>query len=386
LLLACAQALGGATASIVFATASLIGSSFLGADKSLATLPLSCFVLGIAFGTLPAGAIMQRFGRRNGFMGAYLFSSLASFLAAYAIFRADFVLFCLAILGMGLVGAFAQQFRFAAADTASDGFKPKAISWVLAGGVLAGIVGPQTVIWTKDVFSPILFAGTYMAQGCLALICCFVLSFIRIPRPERGPSVARGRPLREIMAQSRFIVAAACAVTSYALMNLVMTATPLAMIGCGLSQTDAALAIQWHVLAMYGPSFFTGSLIARFGKQRIVSIGLALLAGCAIVALSGVDVAHFWTALVLLGVGWNFSFIGATAMLTDSYRPEERARVQSANDFIVFGVVAAASFSSGKILYLFGWSTINWVVIPFAVACILLLGWLSVGARKLRPA
>ncbi|MBA5776867.1 MFS transporter [Stappia sp. F7233] len=381
-LLAGAQALGGANASIIFLTAPLVGSSLLGADKSLATLPVSFFVLGIAFGTIPAGAIMHRFGRRVGFTAAFLFSALCSLLAAVAVFRASFPLLCVAILGQGLVGAFAQQFRFAAADTASEGFKPKAISWVLAGGVLAGVVGPQTVIYTKDLFDPILFAGTYIAQAGLALVCCAILSFIRVPNRESGPVAVKGRPLKEIFAQRRFIVAAACGVVSYSLMTFVMTATPLAMVGCGLSTEDAALGIQWHVIAMYGPSFFTGSLIARFGKERIVSIGLALLSGCAIVALNGVDVAHFWTALVLLGVGWNFGFIGATAMLTDTYRPNERTRVQSANDFLVFGFVAAASFSSGKILHIFGWETVNWIVIPFSAAALLLLGWLVLAERR----
>ncbi|MXN67324.1 MFS transporter [Stappia sp. GBMRC 2046] len=382
MLLAVAQALGGAAASIVFATGSLIGASLLGSDKSLATLPISCFVLGTAFGTLPAGVIMHRFGRRAGFMGASLFGASASMAAAYAVFTADFPLFCLAVFCSGFVGAFVQQFRFAAADTASEGFKPKAISWVLAGGVLAGVVGPQTVIWTKDLFSPILFAGTYLAQGGLALISFTILSFLRIPKPVRGVAKAGGRPLGEIVAQRRFIVAAACAITSYALMNLVMTATPLAMIGCGLSETDAALAIQWHVLAMFGPSFFTGNLISRIGKERIVALGLLLLAGCSAVALSGLDVGHFWAALVLLGLGWNFAFIGATSMLTDTYRHEERTRVQAVNDFLVFGFVAAASFSSGKLLHTFGWGTVNVLVFPFTALCVVLLVWLVAGERK----
>jgi len=184
------------------------------------------------------------------------------------------------------------------------------------------------------------------------------------------------------MRQRRFIVAAACAITSYALMSLVMTATPLAMIGCGLTQTDAALAIQWHVLAMFGPSFFTGSLIARFGKERVVATGLALLAGCAIVALMGVEVAHFWAALILLGLGWNFGFIGATAMLTDTYRPAERNTVQAVNDFLVFGFVAAASFSSGQLLHVSGWATVNWLVFPFTAFSLALLGWLVLADRR----
>lgn len=382
-LLALAQALGGASASIVIATGPLVGYMMLDQDKSLATLPVSAMVLGTAFGTIPAGMIMRRFGRRAGFTGAAILGILSGLLASFAVFRDQFLLFSLACSLGGFAGAFVQQYRFAAADTASDAFKPKAISWVLAGGVLAGVVGPQTVIATKDMFAPIMFAGTYLAQGGLALMSLFLLVFIRIPKPPvQNRKQAGGRPLRTIMAQPRFIVAAACGICSYALMSLVMTATPLAMIACGLTETDAALGIQWHVLAMFGPSFFTGSLIARFGKERIVAIGLSLLAGCSIVALMGIELAHFWTALVLLGLGWNFGFIGATAMLTDTYRPEERNMVQAVNDFLVFGFVAAASFSSGALLNAFGWGTVNVLVFPFVVLCIGLLVWLVQAERK----
>ncbi len=383
LLLALAQALGGASASIVMATGPLVGYVMLKDDKSLATLPISVMVLGTAFGTIPAGMIMRRFGRRAGFMGAAVVSALSGLLASYSVFHDMFGLFMLACCLGGIAGAFMQQYRFAAADTASDAFKPKAISWVMAGGVLAGVIGPQTVIATKDMFAPILFAGTYLAQAGLAVVAFFLLSFLRIPRPPRqSHAQAGGRPLREIMKQPRFVVAAACGICTYALMSLVMTATPLAMIGCGLSETDAALGIQWHVLAMFGPSFFTGNLILRFGKERIVSIGLALLAACSVVALTGIELTHFWSALVLLGLGWNFGFIGATAMLTDTYRPEERNLVQAVNDFLVFGFVATASFSSGALLNLFGWGTVNVLVFPFVILCLGLLFWLVVSERR----
>ncbi|CTQ41624.1 MULTISPECIES: MFS transporter [Stappiaceae] len=383
LLLALAQAIGGASASIVIATAPLVGYSMLDTDKSLATLPVSAMVLGTAFGTIPAGMIMRRYGRRTGFMGAALLGAIAGLLAAFAVFQDEFLMFALGCCISGFAGAFVQQYRFAAADTASDAFKPKAISWVLAGGVLAGVVGPQTVIATKDLFSPILFAGTYLAQAGLSLIAFFLVAFLRIPKPQRhSHAQAGGRPLRQIMSQRRFIVAAACGICSYALMSMVMTATPLAMIGCGLSQNDATLGIQWHVLAMFGPSFFTGNLIGRFGKERIVSIGLLLLAGCSVVALMGVDLANFWIALILLGLGWNFGFIGATAMLTDTYRPEERNLVQAVNDFLVFGFVAAASFSSGALLNVYGWNTVTLLVFPFVVLCIGLLIWLAVAERR----
>jgi len=383
LLLALAQSVGGASASIVIATGPLVGYMMLEQDKSLATLPVSTMVLGTAFGTIPAGMIMRRFGRRAGFMGASLLGVFSGLLASFAVFQDQFLLFALACCLSGLTGAFVQQYRFAAADTASDAFKPKAISWVLAGGVLAGVVGPQTVIATKNLFDPILFAGTYLAQAGLALVALCLVAFVKIPKPPRkSHAQAGGRPLRVIMMQPRFLVAVACGICSYALMSLVMTATPLAMIACGLTETDAALGIQWHVLAMFGPSFFTGNLIGRFGKERIVSIGLALLAGCSIVALMGIELSHFWTALVLLGLGWNFGFIGATAMLTDTYRPEERNLVQAVNDFLVFGFVAAASFSSGALLNLYGWGTVNILVFPFVVLCLGLLVWLVLAERK----
>lgn len=372
-LLAFAQALGGASASIVIATGPLIGSALLGSDKSLATLPVSFMVLGTALGMLPAGMIMRRFGRRRSFLGSSIGGTITSLLAAWAVLGASFWLFTLACAAMGFVTAFVQQFRFAAADTASPAFRPRAISWVMAGGILAGVIGPQTVILTRDLFAPILFAGTYIALAGLSFLAFLVLWFLKSPPPMAKAQAGDARPLSAIMRQPGFIVAVTCGIVSYALMSLVMTATPLAMIGCGLTTTDAALAIQWHVLAMFGPSFFTGSLIARFGVRTIVLVGLALLCGCAVIALSGEEVGHFWVALILLGVGWNFGFIGATTMLTACYRPSERNMVQSANDFLVFGFVAFASFSSGSLLYNFGWGTVNMLVFPVTAICVVLM-------------
>lgn len=372
-LLAFAQALGGASASIVIATGPLIGSALLGSDKSLATLPVSFMVLGTALGMLPAGMIMRRFGRRRSFLGSSIGGTITSLLAAWAVLGASFWLFTLACAAMGFVTAFVQQFRFAAADTASPAFRPRAISWVMAGGILAGVIGPQTVILTRDLFAPILFAGTYVALAGLSFLAFLVLWFLKSPPPMAAAQAGDARPLGEIMRKPGFIVAVTCGIVSYALMSLVMTATPLAMIGCGLTTTDAALAIQWHVLAMFGPSFFTGSLIARFGVRTIVLVGLALLCGCAVIALSGEEVGHFWVALILLGVGWNFGFIGATTMLTACYRPSERNMVQSANDFLVFGFVAFASFSSGSLLYNFGWGTVNMLVFPVTAICVILM-------------
>ncbi|MDD7908392.1 MFS transporter [Pseudovibrio exalbescens] len=379
LLLSVAQALGGSSATIVFATTSILGASLLGADKSLATLPVTAFVLGTALGTLPAGLIMRHFGRRVGFSFSMLLGFVFSLIAALAAYYGHFYLLCFSTLGTGLVAAFVQQFRFAAADTASDGFKPKAISLVLAGGILAGVIGPQTVIWTKDLFEPFLFVGTYLAQAVLSLIAFFVVVNVRVPLPPKRNSVGhkQGRPLSYIMKQPSFVVAVLCGMISYAIMSLVMTSAPLAMIACGLTETDAALGIQWHVVAMFGPSFITGNLITRFGALKIMGVGFGLYLLCSMVALTGLELWIFWSSLVLLGLGWNFSFVGATTLLTQTYRDEERNMVQAFNDFLVFGLVAISSFSSGKLLHSFGWETVNTMVFPFIAVCLVSLIWLG---------
>jgi MFS family permease len=373
LVLAVAQALGGANASIIIALGGLTGYYLLGEDKSLATMPVTAMVLGIALGAIPAGNLMRLVGRRAGFIAGAFVGLAGAAIAVWSVAVGSFLMFCAATFLAGVYGAFVHQFRFAAADTASDSFKPKAISWVLAGGVLAGIIGPQTVIHTKDLMQPIMFAGAFVGQGVLCLMTMAVLAFLKIPKPKIERSGGGGRPVLEIMAQRSFVIAATSAICAYALMSLVMTAAPLAMVACGHSEADAALGIQWHVLAMFGPSFFTGTLIARYGKPKVVAAGFLLLGGCAAVALMGLEVAHFWIALVLLGLGWNLAFIGATAMVTETYRSEERNKVQAANDFLVFGFVATASLASGSLLNAFGWETINVLVFPIIGLCCLLL-------------
>jgi hypothetical protein len=274
-------------------------------------------------------------------------------------------------------------YRFAAADTASEAFKPKAISWVLIGGIFAGIVGSQVVILTKDQIPAVLFAATYLAQTMLAVISGGVLMFLDIPVPPRRQPEGEGRPLREIARQPRFIVAVACGVASYSMMNLVMTSAPLAMVMCDHSVRDATLGLQWHVLGMFVPSFITGTLIARFGVERVIATGFALLIASAIISLTGITLWHFWIGLVLLGVGWNFGFIGATALVTECHRPNERNRVQAFNDFLVFGSMAIGSFASGKLLHAAGWSAVNEVVFPTVLVAAALLAW---GAWRRRQA
>jgi MFS family permease len=385
ILLSISHALYGMSAVAVITTGGLIGHS-LALDKGFATLPISAFVTGTACLTIPASLFMRRVGRRVGFLVGASFGFAGASVAAYAIFLQSFWLFC---LGTGLIGgyqAFAQYYRFAAADTASYAFKPKAISWVLVGGLFAAILGPVIVIWSKGLFEPVLFAGCFVAIAVIAIVAMGVISFIDIPKPVAAPAGSDARPLGIILRQPRLVVAIFCGMASYGMMNLVMTASPLAMVACGFTVDNAAWVIQWHVLAMYIPSFFTGHLISRFGKERMIAAGMVLLAGCGIAALSGVGFANFGIALVLLGLGWNLGFVGATAMVTDCYRASERNKVQGLNDFCVFATVAAASFTSGKLLNTLGWDAVAMMLFPTLTLTIILLGWLVLARDRLRTA
>ena len=374
--LAVAMALGGSSPAIVVSLGGLVGQA-LAWNKELATLPVSLLNLGLALGTIPAAMLMRKAGRRIGYIIGAGIGLAGGCLAAFGIASFSFTLFCLGTLIIGSYGSFNQSYRFAATDSASESFKPRAISWVMTGGLVAGVIGPQTVIWTRDAVQTAPFAGAFLAQATLALLSMVAISFLR-PAPLSPTSTkSAGRPLIEIVRQPRFIVAAVTGLVSYSLMTFIMTAAPLAMIGCGHSIGAAALGIQWHILAMFGPSFFTGRLIARFGKGKVTAVGLVLIALSAVIGLSGIGIAHFWTALIFLGIGWNFGFIGATALVTDCYRPEERAKVQAANDFLIFGSVAVASFSSGKLLSAGGWESVNWLVFPPVVVALVLLAWLQ---------
>jgi MFS family permease len=333
-------------------------------------------------GTLPVGALSRRYGRRVAYLAGSAFGVLAGLVLMLAVIKASLVLFCIGAASGGLYGAAAQSYRFAAADTASQEFRPKAISWVMAGGLLAGFFGPQLIILTKDIGAPYMFAASYFAQALVALLAAIVLAFLRIPVPPRVVAKAdQGRPLQEIFRQPRLIVAVICGVVGYSMMNLVMTSAPMAMVDCGHSITDATLGLQWHVIAMFAPSFFTGSLIARYGVDKVIGAGLALLAAAGVVGWSGITVAHFWTALILLGFGWNFAFVGATALVTVCHRPNERNKVQAVNDFLVFGSMAVGSFSSGKLLANYGWPAVNEVVVPLVAVAGALLLWQALSPR-----
>jgi predicted MFS family arabinose efflux permease len=303
--------------------------------------------------------------------------------AAVAILNPSFWLFTIAMVLIGAANAFGQQYRFAAADAAEPGFKPRAIAWVMAGGVVTGVLGPQMAIYGRLLTPGAPLAGPFLALIGASAVTALVLSRLVVPPPP--PILAgasRGRPLHEILLQPRFLIALLAAVASYALMSFVMTATPLAMLDHHHSQSDAQIAIQWHVIAMFAPSFVTGRLIARYGASAIVTSGLLLIAVAATIALAGTSLWHFWGALILLGLGWNFGFIAATAMVAGLYRPEEAFRVQAMNDFILFSIVAVASFSSGSILVTGGWTVVNLVVYPVVAVSVLLVAARAVIERR----
>src|ERR1700712_711081 len=378
--LAAAQALTGANSAVIFATGSIVGAT-LAPDISLATVPLSIYVVGLAAGTLPPGAISRAYGRRIAFIVGTGCGVLTGLLGAFAILRGSFVLFCCATFLGGLYGAVSQSYRFAAADGASTAYRPKAVSWVMAGGVFAGVLGPQLVQWTMDIWPPYLFACSFVAQAVVAVVAMVVLSGVDAPKPPPS-DLHGGRPLFVIARQPRFIAAALCGVIAYPMMNLVMTSAPLAMKMCGLSVSDSNFGIQWHIMAMYGPSFVTGSLIARFGAPRIVALGLLLEAAGAAIGLSGITALHFWATLIVLGVGWNFSFVGASALVLETHRPQERNKVQAFNDFRVFGTMALGSFSSGQLLANYGWSAVNIVVFPPVLLGFAVLTFASFAKRR----
>ncbi|MEM9330175.1 MAG: MFS transporter [Pseudomonadota bacterium] len=373
------QAFGGASAPLNIALGGLVGAHLLGDDKSLATAPVTAYNIGVAMGALIANALMRRIGRKLGFMAGTLIGVSGMVFSGIAITMESFWLFCTALGVNGISGGFVQQYRFAAADRGTPDFKPKAISIIMAGGIVAAIIGPQLVIYASDLAAPVPFAGAFYAATGLFVLSFFALTLLNpsnLGSITETDSTENTRPLGEIMSQPRFVIAALCGTSTYALMSFVMTGAPLAMVHHGHSVEHATLGIQWHVMAMFGPSLITGSLIARFGKETVVFAGLVILIACAVVALSGLQLVHFWGSLILLGLGWNFGFIGATAMITDTYKPSEKNKAQGANDFIVFGSVALASLMSGQTLNAFGWDFLNLVIFPVVAICLVGLLWL----------
>jgi len=374
MILAGSQAIFGATSTALVVTAGLVGSQ-LAPSASWATLPMSLSIVGTALTTYPISMMMRRLGRRTGFVLCALAGAAGAAIGAYGIFQRSFTLFLIGCLVSGIYQASASYYRFAAADTASPAFRPKAISWVMTGGIAAALVGTFMVMATTNLFAPVTFAGTWVVMSALALAGAGMLLFIDIPLTQRHDAPS-GRPLRVIAGQPRYIVAAMTAMLAFGIMVLVMTATPVAMLGCGFSVKDSSWVIQWHALAMFVPSFFTGTLIARFGAERISAIGMLLLVGAAVSGLLGIHFENFAIGLVLLGLGWNFGYIGGTTMLTETYEPEEKNKAQGLNDFLVFTTTAVTSLMAGNLLAWFGWAGVNYAVFPMVVLALVMIVWL----------
>lgn len=373
-LLVAAQSLGGASPPIIISLGGLVGQQ-LSTNPTASTLPVSIYQLGLALSTLPAAWIMNRMGRRAAYVLGAILGVISGVVAAQGIAHGNFITFCIGTALAGFYAACVQSYRFAATDMVPSDEQAKAISRVMIGGLIAAIIGPQVVIWTRDALPATPFAGSFYSQAVLALLALPLLMGLRLPPPQaKSAAAGDARLLGEIARTPQFIVACAAGVVSYGLMAFLMTAAPMAMVGCGHSVGEAAMGIQWHVLAMFVPSFFTGKLIARFGKRPITALGLIMIGAAGALALMGLDIFHFWGSLILLGVGWNFGFIGATALLTECYRPSERAKVQALNDFLVFGTVAVASFGSGQLLHSAGWNGINIGMLPLVAIVLILLG------------
>jgi MFS family permease len=367
---------------MIFTIGGLAGQS-LAPNACFATLPISLIVLGSMLTATPISAFMQKFGRRAGFFVGAMGGATGAAIGAWGLITQSFALFLLGSLLTGIYMSAQGFYRFAAADTASDSFRPKAISYVMAGGLASAIIGPQLVKVTSESMV-VPFLGTYLAVIAINLVGALLFVFLDIPKPPvPAQDAPRGRSRMELLRDPTIAVAIICAMVSYALMNLVMTSTPLAVVGCGFGQASAADVVTAHVLAMFAPSFFTGHVIARFGTTKVVATGLVLLAAAGGIALQGVDLMNFFAALVLLGIGWNFGFIGATTMLAGAHAPHERGRVQGLNDAIVFGCVTLASLASGGLMncaggdVVQGWNAVNIAMVPFLTLAGAALIWLS---------
>jgi MFS family permease len=378
-LLAACQAMLFTNNATLIAVNGLAGLA-LAPNMRLATLPVTCWILGGALATMPASLHMKRVGRKRGLTSGIFWGLAGALLCAAAMWQQSFWLLCLGTGVWGVYNAYGQYYRFAAADTASGDFKATAISLVLAGGLVGGILGPSTSRFTVDLL-PTRFMGAYLALIGFALVAFALLRFINIPNPTAAEQAASGRPLAEIAAQPRFIVAVLSGALGYGVMNFLMTSTPIAMGVCGHPYGDAAFVISSHVVAMFAPSFVTGALIKRFGVLSVMLTGVLLNFATVGIALSGISVAHFWAALVTLGVGWNFLYIGGTTLLTETYRPEERAKAQGANDQAIFIMMALSSFTSGLTVTSAGWATVNFYALPLVALIALAIGWYALRRR-----
>ena len=380
--LVAAQAVLGAQMPMIFIIAGLAGKQ-LASNACLATLPISVMVIGSMLTATPISAFMARFGRRAGFVVGAAGGAVGAAVSAWGLALSSFPLFVLGAFLSGIYMSAQGFYRFAAADTASPEFRPKAISWVMAGGLMSAVFGPELVKLTGQSMA-VTFLGTYLAAIALNVVGVFLFILLDIPKPKPPAAGSdQGRSRMQMLRTPRIAVAVIVATVSYALMNLVMTSSPLAVVGCGYHTSDVANVVTAHVLAMFVPSFFTGHLIARFGVEKIMATGLVILAGAGAVAMAGVQLENFFAALILLGLGWNFGFIGATTMLTAAHTVAERGRMQGLNDFLVFGGVTLASFSSGGLMNCSGgsvqagWTAVNMAMLPFLVLAGGALIWLA---------
>lgn len=374
-----AQALSGANSVVVYATGAIIGN-MLAPSASLATLPITVFVIGMALATLPIGMVGRRWGRTAAFMIGNACGTVMGLLSAYALTVGSFVLFCAAMLFGGAYAAVVLTFRFAAAECVDQAQRPKALSTVLAGGVVAGVLGPQLVNGTMSM-SGQAYVVTYLAAAIVAVLSALVLIGVRFNRPVPRPAALPAGDVFEIVRQPRFIIAMLCGVVSYMMMNFMMTSAPLAMDLCGIARTHSNTGIEMHVIAMYAPSFFTGRLISRFGAPSIIQCGLLLIGLAALVGISGMSIGHFWLALILLGIGWNFGFLGASALVLTCHAPEDGPRVQAINDFMIFGTMVVGSFLSGGLLDAFGWTVVSGLILPPVLIAMAGLVWLQRARR-----
>lgn len=386
-LLMAAQAIMGSAGPLSFSVGALAGYQLLDVDKALATAPLTGYNIGVALGAIVAAVASRYMGRKAGFIFGAFLCSAGGGIAAVALLRSEFWLFATGLMLIGISSGFTQKIRFAAADVAPSFYKAKAISWILAGGVVSAIIGPQLAIFGKDLLEPVTFAGAFVALIPLGLVSAVIFSFLKLPEVHSSVAASESpRPLMAIVGTHRFVTGMICGIGSYALMTFMMVGAPLAMVvGCGFSTELASLGIQWHVLAMFAPSFFTGMLVARFSAEKVVAAGLAVLMACAVVAHMGIELWNFWAALILLGVGWNFSFIGATAIVSSSYRPHEADKVQGFHDIVLFGTVAVSSLASGQVFSAWGWSVMNLIIWPVAGTCFLLILFLLLKQKQSQP-
>ena len=386
-ILVMAQAFLGAQMPMIFTIGGLAGQT-LAKNVCFATLPISLIVLGSMVSATPMSLIMQKYGRRVGFFLGAIGGAAGGAIGAIGLYHHSFTIFLIGSFLTGIYMSAQGFFRFAAADTASNDFRPKAISYVMAGGLASAIIGPQLVkVTAQSMVVP--FMGTYLTVIAINVVGSLLFFAINIPTPKpRSADAPLGRSRLSILKTPAIAVAIICAMVSYALMNLVMTSTPLAVVGCGFEQNTAADIVTAHVLAMYIPSFFTGHLIAKFGVKKIVAAGLAILGGAGLVALQGVNLENFYIALILLGIGWNFGFIGATAMLASSHDASEKGIVQGLNDLIVFGGVTFASLASGGLMNcsggapVDGWASVNIAMIPFLTLAGGALIWLTLKQKE----